>query len=148
MAISPRKRPIPDAMAERNDLGMPAIIQLRAPVAVNKIKIIPDIKTAPNACCQVKPNAPTTVKAKKAFKPIPGAKPMGQLATNAIVVVPTTAAKQVATKIAPRSMPVEERSEERRVGKECRSRRRADQAEDGIRDGHVTGVQTCALPIS
>ena len=22
------------------------------------------------------------------------------------------------------------------------------QAEDGIRDGHVTGVQTCALPIS
>src|SRR5690625_2792783 len=31
------------------------------------------------------------------------------------------------------------RSEERRVGKEGRA--------DGIRDGHVTGVQTCALPI-
>src|SRR5689334_5401404 len=59
------------------------------------------------------------------------------------------------------------RSEERRVGKECRSAwaayrtttqwrspaRRAlgvffYQAEDGIRDGTVTGVQTCALPIS
>src|SRR5690625_3116024 len=68
------------------------------------------------------------------------------------------------------------RSEERRVGKERRARggrdgrrvRRAKgrgeggaggvlrpcpglfffQAEDGIRDGHVTGVQTCALPIS
>src|SRR5687767_10142282 len=70
------------------------------------------------------------------------------------------------------------RSEERRVGKECRSRRspapqmedqvRAKlvllgssyrmsaaealsfffQAEDGIRDKLVTGVQTCALPIS
>src|SRR5690348_2014722 len=40
------------------------------------------------------------------------------------------------------------RSEERRVGKECRSRRSRDQAEDGIRDGRVTGVQTCALPIS
>src|SRR5207253_203517 len=36
------------------------------------------------------------------------------------------------------------RSEERRVGKECRVR---VWAEDGIRDGHVTGVQTCALPI-
>src|SRR5215208_6071952 len=78
--------------------------------------------------------------------------------------------------------PARVRSEERRVGKECRSRwspyhskkkpaarslqkcrkfnaqtqRRKDakkrnafffQAEDGIRDGHVTGVQTCALPI-
>src|SRR5690625_2347396 len=39
------------------------------------------------------------------------------------------------------------RSEERRVGKECRCRRGLEQAEDGIRDGHVTGVQTCALPI-
>src|SRR5439155_183096 len=39
------------------------------------------------------------------------------------------------------------RSEERRVGKECRCRWSACQAEDGIRDGHVTGVQTCALPI-
>src|SRR5690554_2311923 len=40
------------------------------------------------------------------------------------------------------------RSEERRVGKECRSRWWAYQAEDGIRDADVTGVQTCALPIS
>src|SRR5436309_2875407 len=39
------------------------------------------------------------------------------------------------------------RSEERRVGKECRARWSEDQAEDGIRDFHVTGVQTCALPI-
>src|SRR5690554_3552848 len=40
------------------------------------------------------------------------------------------------------------RSEERRVGKECRSRWSRYQAEDGIRDADVTGVQTCALPIS
>src|SRR5437016_1462779 len=40
------------------------------------------------------------------------------------------------------------RSEERRVGKECRSRWARCQAEDGIRDWSVTGVQTCALPIS
>src|SRR5204863_246618 len=39
------------------------------------------------------------------------------------------------------------RSEERRVGKECRCRWARDQAEDGIRDLYVTGVQTCALPI-
>src|SRR5437870_2840096 len=47
-----------------------------------------------------------------------------------------------------RRQPREPRSEERRVGKECRSRGGEAQAEDGIRDGHVTGVQTCALPIS
>src|SRR5699024_4912623 len=40
------------------------------------------------------------------------------------------------------------RSEERRVGKECRDREEKTQAEDGIRDRNVTGVQTCALPIS
>src|SRR5690625_3827086 len=41
------------------------------------------------------------------------------------------------------------RSEERRVGKEgrCREGGRHYKAEDGIRVGHVTGVQTCALPI-
>src|SRR5690606_20350929 len=39
------------------------------------------------------------------------------------------------------------RSEERRVGKEGRTQRKKYQAEDGIRDFHVTGVQTCALPI-
>src|SRR5690606_31383569 len=37
------------------------------------------------------------------------------------------------------------RSEERRVGNERRGGRA--RAEDGIRDFHVTGVQTCALPI-
>src|SRR5690554_1530667 len=40
-----------------------------------------------------------------------------------------------------------QRSEERRVGKECRYRWAQYQAEDGIRDADVTGVQTCALPI-
>src|SRR5437868_4607581 len=40
------------------------------------------------------------------------------------------------------------RSEERRVGKECRCGGAMAQAEDGIRDRNVTGVQTCALPIS
>src|SRR5437773_250041 len=40
------------------------------------------------------------------------------------------------------------RSEERRVGKEGAARMGTSfQAEDGIRDRDVTGVQTCALPI-
>src|SRR5688500_7141265 len=42
---------------------------------------------------------------------------------------------------------LDDRSEERRVGKECRSWCGEEQAEDGIRDYKVTGVQTCALPI-
>src|SRR5690554_1423259 len=42
---------------------------------------------------------------------------------------------------------LKDRSEERRVGKECRWRWSRCQAEDGIRDADVTGVQTCALPI-
>src|SRR5688572_21577363 len=40
------------------------------------------------------------------------------------------------------------RSEERRVGKEGKCVWGPVQAEDGIRDLTVTGVQTCALPIS
>src|SRR5437762_2298644 len=39
------------------------------------------------------------------------------------------------------------RSEERRVGKECKSWMSKDQSVNGIRDTSVTGVQTCALPI-
>src|SRR5690606_25349863 len=39
------------------------------------------------------------------------------------------------------------RSEERRVGNECKRSVCSKQAKDGIRDFHVTGVQTCALPI-
>src|SRR5690349_1026589 len=41
-----------------------------------------------------------------------------------------------------------QRSEERRVGKEWGYGRGVTQTDDGIRDLYVTGVQTCALPIS
>ncbi|MNY20349.1 hypothetical protein D3C86_1538230 [compost metagenome] len=51
----------------------------------------------------------TTVKAKNAFRPMPGAMPIGQLATSAITSEPSAAARQVATKTASRSMPVDER---------------------------------------
>src|SRR5690606_20869809 len=51
----------------------------------------------------------TTVNAKKAFSPMPGAMPMGQLATSAMISDPSAAARQVATNTALRSMPVEDR---------------------------------------
>src|SRR5690348_10897781 len=59
----------------------------------------------------------------------------------------TSLAPLKSTPTTPGSSPSADRSEERRVGKECRSQWSQDQAEDGIRDGRVTGVQTCALPI-
>ncbi|MNI86312.1 hypothetical protein D3C73_1433980 [compost metagenome] len=40
---------------------------------------------------------------------MPGAMPIGQLATSAITSEPSAAARQVATKTASRSMPVDER---------------------------------------
>ncbi len=51
----------------------------------------------------------TTVKAKKAFSPMPGAMPIGQLAISAITSEPSAAARQVATNTALRSMPVDDR---------------------------------------
>src|SRR5687768_15710503 len=73
----------------------------------------------------------------------------------------TSSATSSSTGSATTTSPSRSRSEERRVGKECRSRwpwcccnRSAAfvccfffQAADGIRDVAVTGVQTCALPI-
>ncbi len=79
-AMIPRNRPKPAATALRIECGMPSTSQRRTPVTVRIRKITPEMKTAPSACCQVKPIAPTTVKAKKAFSPIPGAIPIGQLA--------------------------------------------------------------------
>lgn len=105
-AMIARNSPIPAAMALRIDVGMPAISQRRIPVADRNRKIRPLMNTAPSACCQVKPIMPTTVKAKNAFSPMPGAMPMGQLAQNPMISDPTPAARQVATKTALRSMPV------------------------------------------
>ncbi|MNY50135.1 hypothetical protein D3C86_1856180 [compost metagenome] len=51
----------------------------------------------------------TTVNAKKALRPMPGAMPIGQLAISAITSEPSAAARQVATNTASRSMPVEDR---------------------------------------
>ena len=102
---------MPAATPLRIDTGIPATSQRRMPVADRIRKMMPLMKTAPSACCQVNPIAPTTVKAKKAFSPIPGAMPMGQLAHSAMTADPMAAARQVATKTALLSMPVVDRME-------------------------------------
>ena len=79
-AMMPRNMPMPAATALRIECGMPATSQRRTPVTVRIRKMQPEMKTAPSACCQVKPMAPTTVKAKKALRPMPGAIAIGQLA--------------------------------------------------------------------
>src|SRR5699024_1426097 len=84
--------------------------------------------------------------AKEGYNPAYGARPLQRFITNN---VETPLAKEIiAGKILPHSkVTVTLRSEERRVGKECKCWGRRRQAEDGIRDRNVTGVQTCALPI-
>src|SRR5205823_2392867 len=59
----------------------------------------------------------------------------------------TTAVRILTTLLRPDAGRAQVRSEERRVGKEGRCGWWGGQAEDGIRDKLVTGVQTCALPI-
>ena len=42
---------------------------------------------------------------------------------------------------------IREKKRKKKREKERRGKEEGDQAEEGIRDGHVTGVQTCAVPI-
>ncbi|MNV04132.1 hypothetical protein D3C71_944200 [compost metagenome] len=105
-AMIARNRPIPATIADRNDAGMPDTSHARTPVSDSTRNTRPEMNTAASACCQGRPAAPTTVKAKNAFKPMPGAMPTGKLAASAITTEPSAAARQVATNTAPASMPV------------------------------------------
>jgi hypothetical protein len=100
---------MPATTALRIEAGMPSMIQRRTPVAESSRNTQPEMNTAPSACCQVNPIEPTTVKAKKAFRPMPGAIAMGQLASRAMMAEPSAPARQVATNTEPWSMPVVER---------------------------------------
>ncbi len=64
------------------------------------------MNTAVSANCQLCPIPKTTVKAKKAFNPIPGASANGSFATSAITSVATIAEMAVAEKSAFLSIPV------------------------------------------
>src|SRR5699024_758414 len=65
--MNAKYKPIPAAIDERKDFGIPSMIQVRSPVAIRIKKIIPETNTPPNACCQVKPIVATIVKAKNAL---------------------------------------------------------------------------------
>lgn len=62
-------------------------------------------KMAPMPTCQEMPIAPTTTKAKKAFRPIAGASATGRFASRPIKMLPKAAIKQVVTNTAWVSMP-------------------------------------------
>jgi len=67
----------------------------RAPIAVNTMKMIPSTKTAASAVCHGMPKPRTTVNAKKAFSPNPGASPNGRFAYSAITNIAATEARIV-----------------------------------------------------
>ena len=52
-AMMPRNMPIPAATALRIECGMPSTSQRRTPVTVRIRKMMPEMNTAPSACCQV-----------------------------------------------------------------------------------------------
>ncbi len=51
-AMMPRNSPMPAAMADLKEAGMPATSHSRAPVTVRMTNTTPEMKTAPSACCQ------------------------------------------------------------------------------------------------
>ena len=105
-AMIARNRPMPATMDARSEAGIPATSHARMPLSDSTRNTSPEMNTAASACCHGSPAAPTTVKAKNAFRPMPGAMPTGKLAASAITVEPIAAARQVATNTAPGSMPV------------------------------------------
>ena len=104
--IIPINKPTPAPIAILKFIGMLEIIQLLRFVTLITKNKIPAIKTAPSATSQEYSIFPTTVYVKKTFKPIPGARPIGQFAKNPITKHAIAAAMQVPTKIASLSIPL------------------------------------------
>ncbi len=70
-------KPIPAATAFFKELGIALSIQSTIPVTAKMKKTIPEMTTAPKAACQDAPRPRTTVKAKKALRPMPLARAKG-----------------------------------------------------------------------
>ena len=68
-----RNAPMPAVIANFRPSGIARTMACRAPITLRITNSAPEMKTAPRAVCQGYPMAPTTVKAKKAFSPMPGA---------------------------------------------------------------------------
>lgn len=105
------KSPIPPEMPSRRLLGMELnMFSLTSKIDIRR-KRMPSTKIAVNANCQLTPIPNTTEYVKNAFSPMPGASPIGKFARSPIMIDPNAAARAVAMKTAPRSMPVSPRIE-------------------------------------
>ena len=100
------KSPIPTDIALFILRGILLTIASLTLKAVRIINIIPSIKTAVKAVCQLCPIPITTVYAKNAFNPIPGANAKGRFAKSAITKVAIKEDITVAVNTAPLSIPV------------------------------------------
>ena len=76
-AISVMNNPTPAPMAFFRGIGMASMIFSRMVDTESMKNITPSISTAKSANCQENPMVLTTVKAKNAFNPIPGARTSG-----------------------------------------------------------------------
>ena len=68
-----RKQPIPAMMASLRLCGIAMTVARRAPTTLRTTKSRPEMNTAPSAVRHGTPIPRTTVKEKKALRPIPGA---------------------------------------------------------------------------
>ncbi len=110
--LSPMKAmnsPMPAPTAILSWWGIALMIAPRTPVNASSRNSTPDTKVAASAVSHGMPNPSTTVKAKKAFSPMPGAWAIGRFAHSPMTRVPSAAARQVATKTAPGSIPAASR---------------------------------------
>jgi len=92
-----RNSPMPVPTASFTGVGKTLMTYSRAPTAVSAMKRSPSTTTAASAVSHGTPSAPTTVNAKKALSPSPGACPKGRFAYNAMISVATAAAIRVTT---------------------------------------------------
>ena len=83
--------PIPGVIAILTASGMDLMIASLRPIAVITIKKIPERNTITRACPYVYPIPNTTVYAKNAFSPMPGAWAKGTFAYSAQSTVPINA---------------------------------------------------------
>jgi hypothetical protein len=76
-AMMPRKRPTPAEIASFRFLGIELMMYSRSRKTEIRRKISPEQNTPASACCHVYLSASTTVKAKNALSPMPGASAIG-----------------------------------------------------------------------
>lgn len=95
MPRNARNAPIPEVIANFKLSGRACTMALRTPITDRTMNSTPERNTAPSAVSHGTPIWPTTVKAKNAFSPIPGAWAKGKRAMRPITSEPRKAAMHV-----------------------------------------------------